>query len=295
DVVGTSVKPEVAVILDWENGWAIREGAKVFLGDNCKYREECAAHYAPFWQMGVPVDMIDQTGSLDAYKFVVLPMSYMLRPGFAEKLKQYVADGGTAVMTYWSAVVDESDLCYLGGIPGDGLREVFGIWEEETQSYYPHESVGIDALKGNGAGLSGAYKAVDTCSVIHPEGAEVLATFTEEYFAGSPAVTVNTYGKGKAYYLAARTRDTLLDDLYGKLVADLAIKRAIDIELPAGVTAQLRTDGTTRYVFLSNFTDAAVCVQLDQGYYDMLTETTVDGALALAPYGVCVLQCAPAN
>ncbi len=56
-----------------------------------------------------------------------------------------------------------------------------------------------------------------------------------------------------AYYLAARAKGELLSDVYGRLVADLKIKRVLDTELPAGVTAQLRTDGVTRFVFLMNF------------------------------------------
>ncbi len=290
DVVGTTVQPEIALIQDWENEWAIREGARIYLGENTKYREDLDSHYRPFWQSGVPVDVIDQTDSLGQYKLVIVPLAYMLRPGFADRLKAYIEQGGTAVMTYWSAIVDESDLCFLGGVPGAGLREVFGVWEEESQSYYPHESVGFAMADGNTLGLAGSHKAVDTCSVIHAEGSEILATFTSEYFAGSPALTVNSYGKGKAYYLAGRAQGEFLSEFYCKLVADLSIQRAMDVELPFGVTAQLRTDGTTRYVFLLNFSDHDVKLDLDARYTDLLSGNAVDGALTLERYGVAVLK-----
>ena len=290
DVVGTSVQPEVAIILDWENEWAIREGARIYLGENIKYRETCTAHYRAFWEAGVPMDVIDQNGDLDAYTLVVVPMAYMLRPGFAARLKAYVANGGTAVMTYWSGVVDESDLCHLGGVPGEGLREVFGVWEEESQSYYPNESVGIAAVDGNGLGLDGSYKGVDTCSVIHAEGSEVLATYSDQYFAGSPALTLNRFGKGKAYYIAARTEGNFLADLYGTLMRELAIERAIDTDLPPGVTAQLRTDGDTRYVFLSNFNRTSVDVALDGNYTEMLSGKTCGNSVLLDRYAVKVLR-----
>ncbi len=290
DIVGTSVTPEVAVVMDWENSWAIREGASVYLGENSQYRPECLSHYLPFWQMGVPTDVIDQNCELSSYKLVVAPMCYMLRPGFAEKLRQFVADGGTAVMTYWSAIVDESDLCYLGGGPGDGLREVFGVWEEETQSYYPHESVRVEAAANHAAGLSGSYKAVDICSVIHAEGAEVLATYGDQYFAGSPAVTVNAYGKGKAYYIAARMEDQALADLYANMIQTLGIQRVIDTDLPHGVTAQLREDTDTQYVFLMNFNAHPETVSVGSGYLDMLTGKKVSETIELEKYGVRVLR-----
>jgi len=289
-VVGTSVAPEVALIQDWENEWAIKEGATVYLGDNTKYRKDCNAHYRPFWEAGISVDVIDQVDELSGYKLVVVPFAYMLRPGFSDRLKTYVEQGGTAVMTYWSAVVDESDLCYLGGIPGAGLREVFGIWEEESQSYYSHESVGIAMAENNDLNLAGEYKGVDTCSVIHAEGATVLATFTDQYFAGSPALTVNSFGKGKAYYIAARTGDNLLSELYGKLVADLGIQPVIQAELPAGVTAQLRTDGNSRYIFLMNFNRHEVQMNLDQSYTDLLSGNRIGETFPLETFGVRVLQ-----
>ncbi len=290
DVVGTRVQPEVALIQDWENEWAVNRGAKVYLGENVKYRQDLDSHYRPFWQTGVPVDVVDQTANIERYKLVVVPIAYMLRPGFAERLKAYVEQGGTAVMTYWSAVVDESDLCYLGGVPGNGLREVFGVWEEESQSYYPNESVSIAMADGNALGLGGNYKAVDTCSVIHAEGSEVLATFADDYFAGSPALTVNAFGKGKAYYVAARTDGPFLADLYGKLVSELAIERVLDTELPAGVTAQLRTDGSTRFIFLQNYNRNEVALTLDGEYTDLLSGDTLSGSITLERYAVRVLQ-----
>ena len=289
-VVGTSVQPEVALIQDWENEWALKFGAKVYLGNNVKYRHDCISHYRSFWEAGVPVDAIDQTGDLSPYKIVSVPLAYMLRPGFAEKLKAFVAQGGTAVMTYWSAVVDESDLCCLGGTPGQGLREVFGVWEEESQSYYPHESVTIEAKAGNPLGLSGTFQAVETCSIIHAEGAEVLATYADQFYAGTPAVTVNRYGKGKAYFIAARLEQRFLDAFYGSLISELSVLRAVDAELPPGVTAQLRTDGEQKFIFLMNFNNSHQRVVLDSAHDDLLSGKSAGPTLDLPPYGVMVLK-----
>lgn len=289
-VAGTSVASDVALIQDWENEWALGMAGKKYLGGICNYRPELNAHYRPFWDRGISVDVIDQTLSLDDYKLVVAPMVYMLRPGFAGRLKAFVENGGTAVMTYCSAIVDETNLCFLGGMPGDGLREVFGVWEEETQGYFPGESVGIQASAGNALGLDGSYKAVDTCSVIHAESAEVLATFTGDYFAGSPAATMKRHGKGRAIYLAARTRDGFLADLYGKLAEQLGISSVLRGTLPNGVTAQMRTDGVAKHVFLMNFNRAAVSVPVTGNYCDLLDGKPVGAAIVLQKYGVKVLK-----
>jgi len=139
-------------------------------------------------------------------------------------------------------------------------------------------------------GLDGSYKGVDTCSVIHAEGSEVLATYSDQYFAGSPALTLNRFGKGKAYYVAARTEGKFLVDLYGALISELAIERAIDTDLPPGVTAQLRTDGDTRYVFLSNFNRTSLDVALDGNYTEMLSGKACGSRVLLDRYAVKVLR-----
>lgn len=289
-VIGASVLPETALILDWENDWALQNGAKVYLGENVKYRRECLAHYRPFWAAGVPVDVIDQSCALEQYKLIALPMAYMLRPEFAERLKKYIEEGGTAVMTYWSGVVDQSDLCFLGGVPGAGLREVFGVWEEETQSYFSSESMQIKMADDNELGLAGEYKAVDICSIIHSEGSTVLSSYVSDYLAGGPAVTVNCFGKGKAYYLAARTEADFLTDFYDKLISDLSIAKAINIDLPDGVTAQVRSDGRTNFVFLMNFNETGQKLKLDANYIDLLTGRKTGQNVTLKPYGVMVLS-----
>ena len=236
------------------------------------------------------MDVIDQNRPLDGYRLVVIPMAYMLRDGFAAKVAAYVADGGTAVMTFWSGIVDESDLCELGGVPGQGLRAVFGVREEESQNYFPEERIRVEAEAGNALGLSGAYEARDTCSVIHAEGATVLATYGDQFFAGSPAITVNRHGQGEAYYLAGRTDRRCLDDLYGALAGRLSLRRALDTDLPDGVTAQARTDGEVRTVFLMNFTDHDQAVALPGPMTDVLGDSPVSGRLTLAPWGVRVLR-----
>ena len=290
DVIGTTVAAEVAIIQDWENEWALDTGGKVFLGENVKYRQECIAHYRPFWEAGVPVDVIDQSGFLDDYKLVISPMAYMLRPGFADRLKHFIKNGGSAILTYWSAVVDESDLCFLGGVPGGGLQEVFGVREEESQNFFPEESVKIAMTENNALGMNGIYKAVDICSVIHAEGSTVLASYASEYFAGSPALTVNKYGEGKAYYIASRNDDSFLADFYGSLISDMFLKRVVDIELPKGVSAQLRTDGQIEYIFLMNFNDRQITLHLNFICTDLLTQQTISESATINPYGIMVLK-----
>ena len=76
---------------------------------------------------GVNVDVIDMEKPFDSYKLLVAPYPYMLKPGTAERLTAFVNGGGTLVLTFFSGIVDETDLCFLGGAPGP-LRSLTGVW-----------------------------------------------------------------------------------------------------------------------------------------------------------------------
>jgi beta-galactosidase len=183
-----------------------------------------------------------------------------------ERLSAFVENGGTLYATYTLGMVDESDLCYLGGFPGGKLRQVFGIWNEEIDGLWPHDRVKVEAADGT------EYEGVDICEVVHSEGAEVLATYASEYYEGTPAMTVNTYGKGKAYYQTFRDTGAFKDRFIGQIVDELRIARAVPEKMPNDVSAHKRYDGDTTYLFVENYSDKRVAdIRLDGTYVDMLT------------------------
>ena len=113
-----------------------------------------------------------------------------------------------------------------------------------------------------------------------------------EYVApGTPSITLNNFGQGKAYYVASRNREPFFSDFLGKIIAESGDTRVINSELPAGVTAQLRTDGEHDYVFLLNFNAEERSVALDgAGHVDLLDQSNVEGTTTIAGYGVRVLK-----
>lgn len=288
-VVGTTVRPDVAIIYDWENMWAMNDAQGPRRGDK-GYLDACKRHYRAFWAQGIPVDIIDMEQDFSRYKLLVAPMLYMLRPGVDERIAAFVKAGGTFVATYWSGIVDENDLCILGGWPGGKLRQVLGIWDEEIDALYEDDRNAAVPVAGNPLGLSGEYPLSDYCALIHPEGASVLATYKADFYAGRPALTANGFGDGRAYYIASNPDDRFLADFYGALDADLGLLRSLDADLPHGVSAQLRTDGETTYAFVMNFNDGPATLDLgDAGYTDLLTGETLAGEVVLGVYDVKVL------
>lgn len=77
------------------------------------------------------------------------------------------------------------------------------------------------------------------------------------------------------------------------LVRRLGVRRALDAELPRGVTAGVRTDGGHDYVFVQNFTGGPVKLALDEReYVDMESGEVIapGGKLELPVHGVRVLR-----
>ncbi|WP_367997051.1 beta-galactosidase [Paenibacillus sp. MZ03-122A] len=290
EVIGTSVPAEAAVIFDWENRWGINDSQGP-RNKGVKYEETAEAHYLALWEQGVPVDVIHMDADFSKYKLLVAPMLYMVRSGVGERIQKFVENGGVFVATYWSGIVDEHDLCFLGGFPGP-LRKTLGIWSEEIDGLHDHDRNHILPVEGNELDLQGEYEAVELCDLIHTEGAEVLAVYGSDFYAGRPALTVNRLGQGKAYYIASRNIGLFHSHFYRSLIDDAGISKALNVKLPHGVNAAIRTDGVHDYIFILNFTHEPQKITLDgRTYADMLENHAIeDGSVQLDAYTVKVLK-----
>ncbi|MEK3659642.1 beta-galactosidase [Paenibacillus sp. FSL F4-0236] len=290
EVVGTSTPVKTAIIFDWDNRWAIKD-AQGIRNSGLRYEETVLQHYRALWELGIPVDMIGSGDDLSAYKLVIAPMLYLISEENGKRIEKFVEQGGTFLATYWSGVVNETDLCHLGGFPGP-LRRTLGIWAEETEGLHSRDLNGVVMQASNALNLSGDYDAHEIAELIHLEGAEALGTYRSDFYAGRPALTVNRFGEGNAYHLATRVKDaSFYVELYAAITAKAGITRALDSELPTGVTAQLRTDGESDYIFVQNYSGSPQAVQLDGAdYTDLCSGTAAPSVLNLAVNDLAMLK-----
>ena len=290
-VTGSLVKAEAALVGDWENWWALSDAGG--LSRNHKdYWEFIARHHRALFKLGAATDIIREESRLDQYKLIVAPMLYMVKAGFAGKLERFVSKGGTLVLTFWSGIVDENDLCFLGGFPGP-LRKLAGLWAEELDSLYDEDANSMSPLDGNSLGLTGKFDIKTYCEVVHPEGAEILATYDSDYYKGSPALTVNKFGGGKVYYLAANLLDDFMRAFYGRLLEDVGAARATTAEMPEGVVARRRSGANGEFLFVMNFTDKPSGVDFKmESWTNLETGKEITGKVELQPYGALCLSAA---
>ncbi|RKP52980.1 beta-galactosidase [Cohnella endophytica] len=289
EIVGTSTPSETAILFDWDNRWAVKDAAGP-RNMGIHYEETVIAHHRAFWEQGVLTDIIGSSDDISSYKLIVAPMLYLCREETGRKLEAFVENGGVLVTTYWSGVVNESDLCHLGGFPGP-LRKTLGLWAEEIEGLYDYDRNGISMAAGNPLGLAGTFEAHEICEIVHPEGAEVLGVYTDDFYAGRPALTLNRLGNGRAYHMATRLKGDFLGAFYRKVVDEAGIARVLNSDLPVGVTAQVRTDGDSDYVFLLNFGGEERSVALDnRSYSDLETGESASGEIVLPVNGVRILK-----
>jgi beta-galactosidase len=182
----------------------------------------------------------------------------------AKNLREYVSNGGTAIMTAFSAKVDEHANWFETPLPGR-LSDVFGL---KTNAFYQVSSLKYD--------LDG--QSVDTgvhfYEVLEPTTSTVLARFNNTSDK-TPAITVNNFGKGKAVYLATESKATSIAPVLKHFAKETGVTPGP--QTPDGVYARV-VDGRTFYV---NTNSEEVKIPIIGSKKGILSNRIFDGTLTL--------------
>lgn len=278
EVAGSLSDNKVAIIFDWDNRWAV-DDAWTLAKDTKKFDQQCIDVYKQFMSFGVESDIISQDMDWSAYKVIVAPMMYLLHQGLGEKIRQFVADGGQFMTTYFTGYVNDTCLSYLGGFPAQGLDEVFGLKSEEMDVLYADDKQSVSF-----AGKSIAVH--DYQELLRDVTATVLASYEEDYTAGTPAICKNTYGKGCAYYIACRVNQSDIESIYTDMLD--AAHVAYD-KLPVGIEKHTRYADDITYDFYLNSTKKPVKIDGITGT-ELLTNTVADGSYVVGPISSAIIK-----
>lgn len=278
-VAGTLGKTRAALLFDWDNRWAIWD-TKALANATKKYEDTCIDFYRAFLKLGVDMDVVGSEEDLSQYDLVIAPMLYMLQPETASNLLDFVKRGGQLLATYFTGYVDTDQLCFLGGFPGDGLTELFGIVSEEIDTYYPSDRNGVRLNDGT------VWEVRDYAEILRVKDAEVLGVYTGEFYKDTPALTCKAYGQGKAYYAAARSSADQMVPLFEKMLKEAGIPVK---KLPGNVEYHVRGAGGETYEFYLNCSEAPVVIP-DVNGAELVTGAMLQGELSLPGYGVAVVQ-----
>lgn len=277
--LGADNPAQVGILFDWDNYWALEytSGPTVDL----KYVDQIHQYYRYFYDKHIPVDMVPVDGDFSKYQVIVAPVLYMVKEGMAEALERFVENGGTLVTGFMSGIVDQSDNVHLGGYPGP-LRKMCGIWAEEIDALAPEQTNTLRFTDGAEA------KCSLLCDIIHLEGAQALATYGEDFYEGTPAVTKNAYGKGTVYYVGTQPEAAGLDKILDGVAAAAGVERLITEDTPLEIVKRVK-DGAEFWFILNLTGKPQQAPQAFAGETDILTGAAI-GDEPLKPFDTLLVR-----
>jgi beta-galactosidase len=270
---------ETAILLDWESWWALELDSKPSTA--VRMLEGVYSFYKPLYEANIPVDFAHPGSDLSSYNLVLAPNLYLVTDGSVENIRRFVAGGGTLLMSFFSGIVDGHDHIRLGGYPAP-FRELLGLRIEDFVPMAAEEGNSLDT-QDNGPFACGLW-----ADLIHLEGAELLATYTEDFYAGTPGITRNVFGEGSAYYLGTRPEEQYVKQLLDRVREEAGVRPTA--EVPPGVDAVRRKTEDASFLFVLNHTKEAIEVSLAGPGLNLLTGTEHDSMLTLDPLEVAILQ-----
>ena len=274
EVSGSSTTNQVALLFDWEAWWACELDSHPSV--DVTYLDRLHAFHRSLTDVGVGVDVVHPEHDLTGYDVVVVPTLYSVTDRAVQRLTEAVAGGSTALVTYFSGIVDEHDHVRLGGYPG-AFRDLLGVRGEEFLPLRHNDRVTL----GNGW----------TCDVwiedLRLDGAEAVTTYADGPAAGAPAVTRRSAGDGTAWYVGCRLDQQATDDLVARVLDESGVPRWDD-PLPGVEHTRRRASDGRSWVFLVNHTDAEVTVPVSG--HDLVADRDCPSTLHLAAGAVAVVR-----
>jgi beta-galactosidase len=283
-VLSSCMQVETAILFDWENWWALEREGKV--SNDIRLLPQVKSIYAELFRRNISVDFAHPESDLSSYRLVIVPNLFMVSDRAAQNIEQYVTQGGTLLMTFFSGIVDSHDHVRPGRIPAP-FSALLGLWIEEFVAYQEEQTNVVETLDGTN------YPCELWSDIIHltpsaGTGAEVLGRFREDYFAGQPAITCHRFEKGTSYYLGTSLNQEGLAWLLELVCTEAGVDPTL--KTPAGVEVTSRSDGTHTWLFLLNHSGEEVRVALPAQVVDLLSGKTLNSRLALEQHGVAILQ-----
>ena len=282
-IYGSTVKPAVAMILSYDSRFAFQIQAN---NPQLSYPDHFQRIYRALYHRHVPIDIVAPTADLSTYKLVVAPALHVVSDAATENLKRFVETGGVLIVTQRSGVKDEANAVVNQRLPGL-LAELCGVEVDEYDSLSADMHNGLEFALPELASRS-PIPISTWCDVLKPNGATVVARYTQDYYAGKPAITLNQFGQGQAVYVGALGEAGLYETLADWLL-NLAGVRPILTAL-GGVEVAERWQGNQRLLFVLNHTERQQEVTLDGRFADLLDgSATFEGTVTVSPRDVLVL------
>ncbi|MEU6253496.1 beta-galactosidase [Streptomyces sp. NPDC047043] len=277
--LGARTPARTALLFDWDSWWAleISDGPSRLV----KYPDVVHAYYRAARKAGADVDVVPQTADLTPYDVVLAPTLHMVKGDLAGRLEAVAARGGTVLSTFLSGRVDEHDRAFLTDVPGP-LADLMGIRIDEWDARPPEFVQPVPEL---GAAARLVFE------IVLPRGAEAIATYGADFYAGTPAVTRHEYGGGEAWYVATALDQPGVDHVVRRILTRHGLLGPYANHPTVETAHRVAPDGT-RLLFLLNHAQEPARLTAHATATELLTGKQVEAQdpLTLDPLGVAVLR-----
>ncbi len=279
-VCGAPYKAEVALLYDYPNEWDSAEDEWCKPLHNTSYQ----AWFRSMQKRHIPFDAIymDDTTAVEdlaGYKMVIYPHPAILTSDTAEKLKAYAAAGGTVIFGARSGYKNQTGICYMMPMPCFAAPLCGATVEDFTLVSHSAPNSFID--------LGGRIVSAPECNdILEVSDGEIIGTYTNDYYCGKPAASVNKVENGKVYYFGAAFSEEAADAFLEieHLAPPCGIGELFD--LPAQVEIALRGE----YLFLLNYYKEPVSFTCHGEYTDIISGKSFCNKMCLDRYGVVVIK-----
>jgi len=246
-----------------------------------QHQNQLQACFDLFYYRNMDARIVEITRSPLNYKLLIVPGLAMMDEVTAARIRGFIKNGGTVIMTSNSAVVDETGKVFASTHPGR-LTDVFGIRIGNFEELEALNEISRKSFKGKMIEFTYKGKVISTESsrfdVVESKGAEILGSITsldKDY----PIITSNTYGKGRAIYVGLSAKVEILNPLLDDLISDLSIKKGPDV--PLGVMA--RQIDKNHFLYL-NVSGESKEISMKGNSRSILFDKEYNGNLTIAPY-----------
>lgn len=283
-------KPAIGVAYSQDSWWMARYHKEQFKQD---YLDNLIEVQKVFFENNLEYNFVNLRNLQNQYKLLIIPGHIITEQSVTGTVREFVKQGGTVIMTGYSGVADGTGSAFTVPHPGN-LADVFGIrvagfYRSDMNCYFEEKARTIEhkgkerELLRVTSGEEEFFVNLDYYEKLELSSAESVAEYADK---GLCAVSVNQYGKGKAYYAAAESNYEMLSWLIDKVTRDMEVGERFT--LPHLVQGRKIAEGQYFYV---NMSRRKMEIPLNRPGRGILTGKRYDKTLVLEGYQCELIVC----